>query len=122
MKMESTAAKIGLSMKKRENMALLLRFCFGFRLRLLGLRLRSRFSDAHRSARSEAHQALDDHLVARLHAFLDDPRIARPVADLDRPRLRGAFLVDHVDELALRPLEHRALRHGQRVGARRASK
>src|SRR5438874_7593823 len=55
MKTDTTVAKIGLSMKKRENMALLLRFCFGFRLRLrglrlLGLRLRSRFGDAHRGA------------------------------------------------------------------------
>src|SRR2546421_11075839 len=99
MKPDTTVAKIGLSMKKRENMAFLLRFCFGFRLRLrglrlLGLRLRSRFGDAHRGARSEAHQALDDHAVAGLNALVDDPGVAGPVADFDRPRLRGALLLD----------------------------
>src|SRR4029077_13686297 len=49
------------------------------------------------------------------------PGVARPVADLDQPRLCRAVLVDDVDELALRALEHRALRHGERVGTRRAA-
>src|SRR5438874_5948115 len=64
MKMDSTAAKIGLSMKNRENMGLFLR------LRFLRLRLRRRLcpclGDAHRRSRPEAHQAFDDHGIARL--------------------------------------------------------
>src|SRR5438034_6082749 len=95
MKMDSTAAKMGRSMKKRENMGLFLRLRFCFRL---GAGL----GDAHRRSRPEAHQALDDHAVAGLHALVDDPGIARPLADLDRPRLRGVLLVDDIDELALR--------------------
>src|SRR5947207_10383706 len=114
MKMDSTAAKIGLSMKKRENMVLLLR-------RWLALRLRRRFGasfgDVHRGSRPEAHQTLDDHAIAGLHALVDDPGIARPLADLDRPRLCGALLVDDVDELALRSLHHRALRHRDGIRA-----
>src|SRR5438046_7179855 len=55
MKTDTTVAKIGLSMKKRENMArLFLRFWF----------LRACFGDAHGCSGPEAHQALDDHLVA----------------------------------------------------------
>src|SRR5438128_8613178 len=84
-KMDSTAAKIGRSMKKRENMVLLLRRWFALRLRR---RLGPGFGDAHRRSRPEAHQALDDHAIAGLHALVDDPGIARPFADLDRPRLR----------------------------------
>src|SRR5947208_13314144 len=114
MKMDSTAAKIGLSIKKRENMGLFLR------LRFLLLRLRRRlcpgFGDAHRRSRPQAHQALDDHAIAGLDALVDDPGIARPFADFDRARLGGVVLIDDVDELALRALEHRALRHGDRVG------
>src|SRR5437867_4272229 len=93
MKMDSTAAKIGLSMKSRENMDLFLRLRFGFRLALrLRRRLGASFGDAHRRSRPEAHQALDDHAIAGLHVLVDDPGIARPFADLDRQRLRGVLL------------------------------
>src|SRR5712692_6280701 len=116
MKMESTAAKIGRSMKKRENMALLLRlrFCLGFRLRL---RLRLRLGDAHRRAGPQAHQALDDHAVARLYAVVDHPAVARPVADLDRARFSLAFFIDDINKFSLGTFEDGALRHRKRVGA-----
>src|SRR5512138_2387195 len=101
MKIDSTAAKIGRSMKNLENIGrapLLLLVRLGLlRLRLLLLRGRARLRlraraglrDAHRRAGPQAHQALDDHAVAGADALVHDPRVARPFADLDRPRLRG---------------------------------
>ena len=118
MKIESTAAKIGRSMKKRENMATSSPQRLSW---LLGDLLFSRLlGHLHRRARADLHHAVDDHLLAGLQAGGDDPVVARPVADLHRPRLGRALLVDHVDELALRAFQHRALRHGDRVRARRA--
>src|SRR5437016_1702219 len=119
MKMDSTAAKIGRSMKNLENMGRVLLLLF-VRLRFC-FRLGAGLGDAHRRSRPEAHQALDDHAIAGLHALVDDPGIARPFADLDRPRLSGVFFVDDVDELALRSFHHRALWHRKRVRARRAA-
>src|SRR5438105_7495599 len=121
-KIDSTAAKIGRSMKKRENMGrLFLRLWF---LRL-GRRLAGRIGigvgDAHRRARPQAHQSLGDHAIAGLHALVDHPGVTGPVTDLDRARLCRAVFIDDVDELALRALEHRALRNGERIRARRAA-
>src|SRR6185503_4760881 len=70
--------------------------------------------------RAELHKAIDNDALTRLHARGDDPVVAGPLARLHRPRLGGALLVDHVDELSLRALEHRALRHGEGVGPGRA--
>src|SRR6185295_20339009 len=83
---------------------------FGWRFLLLlfggGLRLR----DPHRRAGAELHHAVDDHALAFLQAVGDDPvAAAGPFAGLHRPRLGRALLVDDIDELALRALEHRAL-------------
>src|SRR2546422_4605957 len=113
MKMDTTAAKMGRSMKNRENMGLLLGRGFG----CFGLC----FGNPHRGARPEAHHAVDDHALARLEPARDDPGLPRPFAGLDRARLGLAFFIDDVDELSLRPFQHRALRHGDRVGARRAA-
>src|SRR6185503_2514394 len=107
MKTEITAAKIGLSMKNRENIYL---FCGGFW-----------FSDLYRRSRPQFHDAVDDHLVAFLEARGDDPLVLRPLARLHRARVGGALLAHHVDELALRAVEHRALGHGDRVRMRRAA-
>src|SRR3954471_9003614 len=100
MKMDRTAAKIGRSMKKRENMLFLRR---GFRFFFCLC-----FGNLHRGTRPDAHHAIGDHALAALQARGDDPGVAGPRAGLDRPRLGHALLVDDIDELALRPFEHRA--------------
>src|SRR6266853_1467621 len=92
MKIESTAAKIGRSMKKRENMWRLPYFC---------------------ATTGAWPSALGIPLFAALPRR-DNPGIAPPGAQLDRPVLGPAFGADHVDELALRAFEHRALRHEDR--------
>src|SRR5882672_10732608 len=111
MKIESTAAKIGRSMKKRENMwsSLLLRDdgspAFGLGrpvLRGVGFpRLRGR--DSHGRARADFHHAVHDHPVSGVETCGDNPGIAVPVAQLDRPGLGLALGVDHIDELAFGP-------------------
>src|SRR3954465_6898568 len=78
-----TAAKIGRSMKKRENMLFLRRGCFCF-------------GNLHGRARPDAHHAIGDHALAALQARSDDPGVAGPRAGLDRPRLRHALLVHDV--------------------------
>ena len=106
MKIESTAAKIGRSMKKRE----IMRF-FALRrgrcgavasvLAVVGLALpaglrrvlrhRARVDDLHRRARADLHDAVDDDALARLQARLDDPAVAGPFADLHRAAARPCF-------------------------------
>src|SRR3954470_5876873 len=92
MKIDSTAAKIGRSMKKRENMLLLLRRRFAFAFRLL-------LGNLHRSTGPELHEPVHDHFFARLQAVQHHPVGARPLAELDRARLRDPLLADDVDEL-----------------------
>src|SRR6266850_5761215 len=121
MKIESTAANIGRSMKKRENMMELPLFlcddgsaAFG-RPVLRGVGFpRLRFSDSHGRARADLHDAVHDHAIAGGETRSHDPGFAVPVAKLDRPGLGLALGVDDVDELALRTFEHRALRHQDR--------
>src|ERR1700757_4161246 len=78
MKMDSTAAKIGRSMKKRENMVglLLLRRRAG-----CSRRGRVRVADHEGRARHHhhLHEAVGDHLVAGGHAGEHDPVGAGPV-------------------------------------------
>src|SRR4051812_28159422 len=123
MKIDSTAAKIGRSMKNLENMRaslLLLRRRFLLRFFLL-LEFFLLLCDAHRRAGSDLHQALHDHALALLQSAGDDPVAARPFAEVDRARLGRALLVHDVDELALRSFEDGALRHYHRVGTHRAA-
>src|SRR5687767_13884243 len=127
MKIESTAAKIGRSMKKRDIMAvsrllLVRRLRRGLVRRLaagLTIRLACRFAsrrafpvggrravaDLHRSTgRShhlQLHHAVHDHAVAGFQAVVDDPAVTRPVTDFHRPGLGLALGVHDIDELAL---------------------
>src|SRR5262245_33737289 len=157
MKIESTAAKIGRSMKKRDIMAAsrslvvggLRRDIFGrlaaafiawlswrawlsSRARLF---CRTRFSGRawrpftfdrsggirhlDRSSRPELHYAVHDDPVARLEAVVDEPTLVGPVADLYRTLLRLVLGANDIDEFALWPLEHRALRYHGRVRTHR---
>src|SRR5687768_18594697 len=114
MKIDSTAAKIGRSMKKRDiicgslllggRRGLLLRSLVRTRIWTLSARFaalagrafavsgRGAVRDLHRSARGphelQLHHAVNDYALAGLEAAADDPGIARPVADFHRPRLR----------------------------------
>src|SRR6266851_3865632 len=123
MKSDSTAAKMGRSMNRRENIVSPLFFRHGegrlaaFRTlahrlrRVIGLVAVMRRGDGHRRSGADFHHAVHDHLVSGIEARGDDPGVALPIAQLDRTRLGPALGVDDVDELALRPLEHRALRN-----------
>src|SRR5688572_7520749 len=146
MKIESTAAKIGRSIKKREIMVdpdfcrwgrgaggvrlvrygrLLLGGGGGFLRAVGGLLLRRRrraFRVRHLDRRTgtDLENAVHDHAVAGLQAGVDDPAVSVPVTDLERPRLGLALGVDDVGELALRAFQHRALRQHDCPGPHRA--
>src|SRR5258706_13493489 len=132
MKREITTAKIGRSMKKRENIlvAALLRLALAATLGRRSTRRTGwrgvRVSEHHRRAgKEDPRQAVHDHLVARLQAVADDPIGAGPLPDRDRARLRYVLVgilpvgID-VDHLALRAFHHRALRHRDRLRTLRA--
>src|SRR6476660_8304372 len=72
MKMDRTAAKIGRSMKKRENMRPSL-----FRSGLGGGRGcgRGALRNLNRRTRADAHQPIDDDLVAGLQSFANHPAL-----------------------------------------------
>src|SRR6185312_12056786 len=113
----TTAAKIGRSMKKRENMR-------GAAAYFGAARLRSRRRDVRRrvdlGAGREAQRAVDDHRVAVLEALVDEPVVAVPVADVDRPHRGLAVLAEQPHEVALGTLLDGALRHQDRVRPQRA--
>src|SRR5580765_713891 len=86
MKREITTAKIGRSMKKRENilvpalLRLALAAVLGRRSSRRTGRRRVRISQRHRRAgKEDPRQAIHDHLVARLQAVGDDPVGAGPL-------------------------------------------
>src|SRR5512138_643973 len=161
-KIEITAAKIGRSMKKRENMSgyplflggfgrrlagarrgrrrrrLLLRRLLGRRLRRCAARcIRDRAGGRRRRASRELDRltrhhdlgdAVDDYVVAGVQSRLDNPQVravaGHPFAELHRLRHRDVLavlvLAGDVDEFALRPVEHRGLRNGDRIEAHRS--
>src|SRR5213592_100403 len=85
-KIDSTAAKIGRSMKKRENMGRAPRGLLGRRGGLGGPagRGRRRLRELHRCAGEEdARHAVDDDVVAGGQALGDDPAVGELVADDD---------------------------------------
>src|SRR3954465_4536466 len=103
MNRDRTAAKMGRSMKNRENIYFF--SAAGFSGGACGLSVPAcgfGRGNLHRSARPELHQPVDDDSIAGLQAFGDDPVIACPFAERDRTRLGGAFFIDDVDELSLR--------------------
>ncbi len=139
---EITAAKIGRSMKKRENMAASAGYDFGAGGALLSFAGAppppsgaagpcGGASATMGAPGAQARDAVDDYALAGLEPRLDDPQVADlrvgrvdPLAEGDRAH-RGHVLavlvaVDDVDELALRAVEHRDLRNGDRLVARRA--
>ena len=72
----------------------------------------------HRLARHDLEHAVDHDAVALVQAGLDhDVLLAVVVADDHRPHLGDAVRVDDVDEVAVRALLHRELRHDDRVRA-----
>src|SRR5687767_7211939 len=113
MNTESTTAKIGRSMKKRENMGLLRLWLGGWLRFRLGLRLG--FGNLDRRPGPELHEAVGDDALAALQALDDDPGIARPLARPHRPRLSQILVVDQINEFSLWTLENGALRHEERL-------
>ncbi len=72
------------------------------------------------ASRDDADRAVDHDALARLQAVGDEPVVAVPRADFDHALMRLRVLVDDPHEVALRALQHRALRHQDRVRAHRA--
>ena len=72
-----------------------------------------------RTGEEDARHAVDDHLIALGEAGVDDPVVADLVTHLHRLG-RSLAVGRQVDELALRPFEHRARGHQQRIGPGRA--
>src|SRR5437879_4263616 len=110
MTIDSTAAKIGRSMKKRENTAALRRSATLIRagsvsdgLFLPSLTLRALISAAH--LRLDFHvaphllQAADDDALVRLEALLNDPQVIVQRADADVAHVHLVVGRDDVDEL-----------------------
>src|SRR6204780_2740208 len=86
---ETTAAKIGRSMKKCEMRIVLASPRLGF-VRLFGFCWRVLLLRRHLLARPRAHQAVDDDAVGGVEPILDH---AQPAVDLSE---RDVFLPDHV--------------------------
>src|SRR5262249_9840120 len=113
MTMDSTAAKIGRSMKKRDmRPALLLRLLLARRRRRPALRDGRRRRDArprrrhrhgphvgpHLHVLADALQAVDDHLVAGRQPLLDHAQPVVQRADLHAAILHLVVVADDVDE------------------------
>jgi hypothetical protein len=117
MNVEMTAANKGRSIKKRESMV-----CPRGR-RAGRTRCGCGGCELDRAARLEPGDAVDDYVIAGLQSGVDDEEIAAvcvdPVADHDGLGLRDVLAVlvlgGDVHELALRAVQHRDLRHRQRV-------
>src|SRR3989338_11505328 len=109
MTMEMTAANTGRSMKKRE-------ITGGAPSGLLGGgwgdRRGGRLAGVHRRIRAHLGQALDYHPVTGADAGLNHPAALGGPPGADLAHAPDALPVHHIDEGALRPLGHRALRHG----------
>ena len=146
MKIDSTAAKIGRSIKKRENIgdsfrilvfALYFFASAFFTSPLPALRPAFAFHSGRRAKhdrcatgdREQLGGAVGDDDIARLQTRLDDPLLLAvdfdPIAQRHWARQRDVGLAvltftGNEDELALRPIHHRALRHDDRVRTHRA--
>ena len=81
-----------------------------------GLRRAARVVDADLPAGHDAHLAVGDDLLARLHARRDDDEVALALPERHRPEVGGPVGLDHVDEEALRGVLGRADRHQHRAG------
>ena len=77
------------------------------------------FDGLDRDTGADLGHAIHDHALARLQPAIDHPRFIGPFADLDRTDLGLVFLADHKHELALRALQHGALRHHDGIHALR---
>ena len=96
--MDSTAAKIGRSMKNREKRMIDSgRSATAVRVGRVGSMGVTVGGDLH--PRPDALQAVDDDLVARLEARADDPEAVDDAAELDRAVLDGAVGLEHQHEL-----------------------
>ena len=129
MKIDSTAAKIGRSMKKREIMAsvppatssasgLASGFARPCRARRAARLLGSPTCTARPGTIFMSPSTITLSPAFRPAVMIQSSPTHSP--DLHRARLGLALGADHVDELALRAFEHRALRHRDRVRAHRA--
>src|SRR5262245_26241756 len=95
---ETTAAKIGRSMKKCEmRIAAPPSIAAGFRAACLG---RRRAFRRNLLAQAHAHQAVDDHAIVGRQSVLDHAQVVDHRPQCHEPLPRDIFLVDHVDELA----------------------
>src|SRR5262245_35500434 len=81
MMIEMTAAKIGRSMKNRENTAALLGGSPAAGRRSVGAGTRDRCADLQCRTRGEHQLAIDDDAVAASQAFVDEPVVAMPGPD-----------------------------------------
>ena len=82
----------------------------------LELRWRGAGYDLQRHPRRQSGYAVDDDRVAGFQPARNEPELAVPRPDLHRADLRLIVLVGQHDEVALRALQHRLLRHRDRVG------
>ncbi len=113
---ESTAAKIGRSMKKRDSrMGLTLRRCGGRRIPRVGrVRDHGRHGRRDLDARPDPHETVDDDLVARLDAGSHDSEAIRERADLDRAIHQTVALAEQEDELPVLVRADGSVTHQQR--------
>src|SRR6266850_3632088 len=128
---ERTAAKIGRSIKKRENMQMPLLLFGGL---LGGIRLGRRdlaglggiggrrLCDLDWRARAGLYHAIHDYLVSGLEAAEDNPVLSGPVAYLNGARFDDALGVDGQHDLGARTLQHGALWNRNRGGTHAAGK
>src|SRR5260221_5289538 len=75
----------------------------------------ARLLGGDRRARPQAHHVIEDHLLAGLQAVEHDPVLAHPAAGADRALHRFAFSVGDPDEAPPFVLQHRGLRHDDRL-------
>src|SRR5207248_284636 len=94
---DSTEAKIGRSMKKRE---ILIAGSIRLRLRPGRPRRRSLLLRRHFGTWPRPHQAVDDDAVVRRDPVLDDAQVADELAERDVSRARNILAIDHEHELA----------------------
>src|SRR5262249_55491769 len=118
---ETTAAKIGRSMKKCEMRirAASALFVADLRPRRLGRGRAPLLLRLHLDARARAHQAVDHHPVVAGNAVLDDAQVARQLRGRDVSLPHHVLAVDHQHVLARLLGADRRVGHEQRRVGRR---
>src|SRR6476620_1497469 len=116
---ETTAAKIGRSMKKCEIRIGLSACSIGLGLRGGRLGRRLLLLGCHLLPRADPHQAIDHDAVVRRHALLDHAQIVDEFAQRDEVLPGDAILIDDVDELTHLLGTDRGVGHQQRRIRRR---